>query len=262
MKRTWQILNVLSVVFALGMNFIVGAQLIDVPSIGSMSDKYATLLTPATYAFSIWSLIYLLLVVFAIYQARDIFKPDNKNDLPGKIGPYFMLANIGNALWTYIFVSDFIGLSVLVLIGMVAALFLLLRRLDIAMFVAPVRTTLFVWWPLMFYTGWVLVASVVNIASWLASLDITLSPFVAGVTLIVLCGVLLTLLYTRNLRELLLASAWGIIAIGVQQMQSQDGQMVMITAFTAGLILLLTSAAHGYQNRHQNIIASIRKVVS
>lgn len=255
MKQIWQSLNILSVLFALGMNYIVGAQIINVPSIGSVSDEYATLLTPATYAFSIWSLIYVLLVVLAVYQARDVFRPDSKNDLPSKMGPYFILANVGNAIWTYIFVSDFIGLSVLVLVGMVVALFLLLCRLDIAMFDAPVRTIIFVWWPLMLYAGWVLVASVVNIASWLASLDITLPPFMAVATLVVLCGALLALLYTRNLRELLLASAWGIIAIGFQQMQSQDSQAVMITAFAAGSILLFASAAHGYVNREQNILA-------
>ena len=36
---------------------------------GAVSDKYPTLVTPAGYAFAIWSLIYLGIVAFSIYQA-------------------------------------------------------------------------------------------------------------------------------------------------------------------------------------------------
>src|SRR5688572_22486589 len=35
---------------------------------GAISDKYPTMLTPAGYAFSIWSLIYLGIIAFSIYQ--------------------------------------------------------------------------------------------------------------------------------------------------------------------------------------------------
>lgn len=259
MKRTWQILNILSVVFALCMNVIVGAQVVDVPSIGAVSDQYATLLTPASYAFSIWSLIYILLVVFAVYQARDLLKPDKKNDIPEKAGPYFMLANIGNALWTYVFVSDYIGLSVLILIGMVVSLFMVLYRLGIAMSDTTVRTIICIWWPLMLYAGWTLVASIVNTASWLASLDITIPPLAAVATLFILCGLLLALLYTRNLRELVLASAWGIAAIGVAQYQSSESQFIIVSACTVTLILITATAIHAYQHREHNILGKVAR---
>ena len=254
MKRIWQILNILSVAFALFMNYIVGAQIIDVPAITEVSDAYATLLTPATYAFSIWSLIYFLLIVLAVYQAWDFFKPDRKNSLPMKLGPSFILANIGNALWTYVFVSGLIGLSVIILLGMVAALFLSLKRFDIATYDAPIKTIIFVWWPLMFYTGWVLVASIVNIASWLASIGITLGPFNVLTILILLCNLLLVLLYTRNLRELVLASTWGIVAVGVHLLQSGESLVATTAAFTVSLLLLAATAMHGYANRHRNIL--------
>ena len=34
-----------------------------------ISDRYPTLVTPAGYVFSIWSLIYLALLIFSVYQA-------------------------------------------------------------------------------------------------------------------------------------------------------------------------------------------------
>ncbi len=36
---------------------------------GAVSDKYDTHITPAGYAFAIWSLIYLGMIAFSIYQA-------------------------------------------------------------------------------------------------------------------------------------------------------------------------------------------------
>jgi hypothetical protein len=254
MKQVWQILNILSVIFAIAMNYLVSTQVFHVASIKDVSDKYATLLTPATYAFSIWGLIYFLLIIFATYQARDLSKPSVGNKLPNRAGPYFTLANIGNALWTYVFVKDFIGLSVIILLGMVVSLFILLYRLNIAMYNAQARTIVFVWWPLMLYAGWVIVASIVNIASWLASLGITLSPFAVLAVLILFCGALLTLLFTRNVRELVLASSWGIVAIGVQQAQPDGNLVVSTAAFTVGALLLFASAVHAYVNRRHNIL--------
>lgn len=245
MKRLYQIGNVLSLGFALVMNYLVGAQVINVPSIGEMSDKYATLLTPATYAFSIWSLIYVLLVGFVIYQARDMFRPKPENNIPQRVGPYFIIASIMNGLWTYIFVSDLIALSVAVLATLVASLFVILFRLNIAIDTPSLKTATFVWWPLLIYTGWVVVALVVNSASWLRSLGITLSPFAASAILILLLGMLLYLLVRRNVRELLFASAWGIAAIGVQQLQTDNGDVLVTgTSFAVAGLLVTSTIIH------------------
>ena len=180
MKRVWQLANIFSLFFALVANFVVGAQLLNLPAISEISDKYATLLTPAGYAFSIWSLIYVLLIVFVVYQAQDIIHPRKHNDLPQKIGPWFVLANICNGVWTYVFVSEAVALSVVVLLVLTASLYIVLRHLKIAVDNPPLKVIACVWWPLMLYTGWVTVATVVNIASWLESLQITLTALLAN----------------------------------------------------------------------------------
>lgn len=252
MKRFWQGANVLSVIFALVMNFLVGAQIIGVPAINEISDKYATLLTPAGYAFSIWSLVYLLLVVFAVYQARDFMKPSKENDTPRRLGPWFVIANICNGVWTFIFVQEYIALSVVVLGILTLSLYVALWRLRIALYDASIKTIVCVWWPLLIYTGWVTVATVVNIASWFASMGITLSPLVVSLVLVLLVALLLGLLVVRNVRELLLASAWGIAAIGVQQSGSDGSAVVAWCASLAAGVLVGAVLYHGYRNRDGN----------
>lgn len=254
MKRIWQLGNILSLLFALVANFLVGAQILNLSSINEISDKYATLLTPAGYAFSIWSLIYVLLVVFAVYQARDIIKPRKENDLPQKIGPFFIIASICNGLWTYVFVNELVGLSVVILLVLTGSLYYLLWRLKIAVDTPSIKTIVCVWWPLLIYTGWVTVASVVNIASWFASIDVPISELAACVTLAVLAVSLLALLIKRNVRELVLASTWGIVAIGVQQMQLSGSGAVVITVFAVTGILLIAVGIHAYINRKALIL--------
>jgi hypothetical protein len=252
MKRLWQIGNIFTLLFALVANFLIGAQQLGLPSINEISDKYATYLAPAGYAFSIWSLIYILLIVFVAYQARDIVYPRPENNLPQKVGPFFMIASICNGLWTYVFVSEMVSLSVVILLLLTASMYTLLWRLKIAITDPPVKTIISVWWPLMIYTGWVTVASVVNIASWLESVDVALTPLFASATLIVLGGILVGLLMTRNVRELLLACTWGIAAIGIQQIQISGSRLVSAVALTVAGLLFIAVCLHAFVNRHSN----------
>lgn len=257
MKRFWQSANILSLLFALIANFLIGAQLLNLPAIDDISDKYASYLTPAGYAFAIWSLIYVLLVAFAVYQARDIVRPRSENDLPLKVGPWFIIASICNGLWTFVFVSEMIGLSVVILLCLTASLYILLWRLRVAVDDPPLKTIAFIWWPLMIYTGWVSVASIVNIASWLESRQITLTTLYANIILIGLAIILLALLIKRNVRELLLACAWGVAAIGVQQMQTGGNQSVANTALIIAVLLVVAVAVHAYVNRRSNPLGQI-----
>ncbi len=255
MKIFWQIGNIASVIFALIANYLVGVQVLGMPSISEISDKYSTLLTPAGYAFSIWSLIYLLIVVLAVYQARDIFNSSDDNDLPGRIGPLFIASNILNGLWTYIFVSELVLLSVLILLAMTGLLYGLIWHLNIAMNQVSFKQTALVWWPILVYTGWVTVASVVNIASWLDSIGISLSAFMSLVIIILLGAFLIWLLINRNVRELVLASVWGVLAIGVNQQGNNGDTLVIVGSFAVSGLLLATVLAHAIINRKDNLFA-------
>ncbi|MFE6507842.1 TspO/MBR family protein [Nocardioides sp. NPDC057767] len=244
MKRTWQIGNVLALVFALVANFLTGAQILDLPPIGEISDRYATYLTPAAYAFSIWTLIYLLLIVFAVHQARDLRHPRDDNDLPQLLGPLFIVASICNGLWTYVFVKEWIGLSVAVLLTLTAALYAALWRLGVGTSRPSTKDFLMVWLPLMLYTGWVTAASIVNIATYLDSKDVTVSPLASIVVIAVLTVVLLILLFERNLRELLISCAWALVAIGLRQLQLSQSTWVAIVALVCAGILVLAMLFH------------------
>ncbi|MFD7073127.1 tryptophan-rich sensory protein [Nocardioides sp. NPDC059952] len=244
MKRTWQLGNALALIFALVANFLTGAQILDLPPINEISDKYATYLTPAGYAFSIWTLIYLLLIVFAVYQARDLRDPRDENDVPLRLGPLFIIASICNGLWTYVFVKEWVGLSVVVLLTLTATLYAALWRLGVGTTRPSTKDFLMVWLPLMLYTGWVTAASIVNIATYLDSKDVTVSPLASTLVIVVLTVALLFLLFKRNLRELLFSCAWALVAVGLRQLQLSQSTSVAIVALVCAGILVLAMLVH------------------
>nr|MBS0038460.1 hypothetical protein [Saprospiraceae bacterium] len=69
MKNTVLLLaNSFTFVLVLAMNFIYGSGMWGTATVGEISAQYPTLITPAGYAFSIWGVIYLLLIGFVGYQ--------------------------------------------------------------------------------------------------------------------------------------------------------------------------------------------------
>ncbi|MEX2515119.1 MAG: hypothetical protein WD335_03250 [Candidatus Paceibacterota bacterium] len=257
MKKTLQIGNILSVIWAITANAIVSTSY-GLPDIRLVSERSETLLNPATYAFSIWTLIYLGIFILALYQARDFFSPDKHNTLPWQLSGWFMLANILNGLWTYIFISGYIALSVIIISTLLFSLMVLLWRLRIAIYDAAITTISMVWWPLLLYTGWVLVATVVNTASLLAAWGFILSAPLAA-TVIIALGISLSIfLEKRNVRLLVLGSVWGIAAVAVAQYGVTP--TVWITAAGVSFLLLIHVCIHAYRKRATNpLVRLIRK---
>ncbi|MFB9324798.1 hypothetical protein ACFFSY_02440 [Paenibacillus aurantiacus] len=71
-RRLRQWLNVFGLIAVVAVNALADWLPINGLTTGEVSAKYPVLVTPAGYAFSIWSLIYALLAGFVIYQARPL----------------------------------------------------------------------------------------------------------------------------------------------------------------------------------------------
>lgn len=91
-------------------------------NVGEMSNTLFAdvLLTPASYAFAIWGLIYVGLVALGIYQLRP---SQHRNPHLQPYSYFLVLASLAQCLWIYLFLSQQFVLS---LIAMVEILLLLL----------------------------------------------------------------------------------------------------------------------------------------
>ena len=166
MKKTgnaW--LNGLFLAATLAINTVGLLGLINGLSQKEISDKYITLITPSSSTFGIWSIIYTLLIISVIVMI--IKKEDSyyKNAI-AQISTLFRISCILNMAWIVAFSFVQLELSVLFILGFLIALSLIclkLLRIQVEKrFLLPLTFGL--------YTGWLFIATVVNIAAMLVKL--------------------------------------------------------------------------------------------
>ena len=204
-------------------------------------------------------MIYLILIAFVGYQWVSWRKGRSEESLQ-KAGPWFIIANIANALWVLAWINEALGLSVLIMFCLLGSLIVLVKRLELEIWDAPLRKIVFVWWPVCIYIGWIIVATVTNVTVYLSSqgwLQNVLSGQVWAVLMILIsCLIYLWLTYARNMREAAMVGVWGLVAIAVKQWDASVA--VGIAALVAAGILLLYAGYHGYQNRESSPFKKMR----
>jgi hypothetical protein len=251
MKKTLQILNLLTFIAAVAINYFYNTGSNAPNTVGEISDKYENLLTPAGYAFSIWGLIYLMLAMFAIFQARSLFSSKYNDNFVLDIGPWFILSNIVNAGWIVAFTNDMIGLSVILMLVFFVSLLKIVVNLNMERWYAPKSTIFFIWWPFSFYFGWLNVALIANLSVYFRSTGWDGAPlsesFWAVLVLIIAGAVFTSMVWSRNMREYAVAGSWGIVAIGVNNWGASP--VVAYTALGVAAIVVLNVLINGFKNQ-------------
>lgn len=251
--KTIAIINAISLLVALVINYLSTAAEIFGISMKEMSDKYANLFTPATYAFSIWGFIYLFLIAFVIYQFYQI-KNQKYDGSIEQSSPYFAIANFANAAWVVLFLNDQLILSMLIMVIVFFSLLKATLAANLERWDAPAKTIAFVWWPISFYFGWITVAAIANASALLVKLGYDGSPIGAEswtiLLMIIATIIYLLMIYKRNMREYALVGIWALIAIAVKNWET--GNSISYWAIGLSLILFIYISIHGFKNRKSN----------
>ncbi len=244
------IFNTISLIVVIIFNALAGSGNLGKYSMSELSAKYDTLITPAGYAFSIWGLIYILLIAYVVFQWWA-YKRKKFDESIQQAGVFFLLSNIANITWLLLWLNEYVGLSTIAMAALLFSLIKLVLRLDLEKWDAPVRIIAFVWWPIVVYFGWIIIASVTNFAAFLVYLGwggFGFSPEIwTFIMLSIATFIYLFLVNTRNLRESASVGIWAFIAIAVKQWGVN--QNVAIFAITASVVVLVVILFHGYQNR-------------
>lgn len=253
-------LNAVTLALMLFMNFAGSTGFFSGKTIAAISYRYDTLFVPANYAFIIWGLIFLLAICFVIFQFFILRKNDSDNFIK-KTGWWFAISNIANAAWVYFWLNEMLGWSVITIFLLLLCLVMLTIRLRLELDDKPVRTILFVWWPITFYLGWILVASIACVSAWLVSIGwnhVGLPESTLTIVMIAIgCLLYLVLIGKRNMREASLVGIWAFIAIAIRQWNLHFNIAAAATA--ASFILTVASIVHAYKNRYYNIPAKLSR---
>jgi len=251
MKKLLSLANILALAGTLVINYLANTGAFGGNTIASVSAAFPTYFMPANYAFAIWGLIYLALIGFVVHQGRALAGNPEATMLVARIGGWFILSCIANSGWVLAFVYGYTGLSVLLMLMLCLALAILVRNTDMELTDPPFRTILFVWWPICLYAGWVSLAFFANLAFWLRKIEWTglgIHAAIWAILFVLLAGALhLYVTWKRNMREFALVGVWGLIAVGVGNLDR--ARAVSVAAFAMAAVLFISSGLHGWRNR-------------
>jgi len=228
--------SVLVMLASLGMIAFSGIALagyINNATPAEIGARYKATLTPLAYAFSIWGLIYLGLAAFSVFQLL----PTNLAKFRG-VRTLYIANCVLNVAWLYFWLSDRPGISLLLVCGLAATLFLLTVRLtSTETLAARVTKATF-----GLYAGWVAVEAFATLFVVFAAAGVAiLSPVAAalGVIAIILLSAIAVLMVWRYRNYLFpLAVAWGLTAIAIKQ----SGNTPIVVACAGGVIICLIAA--------------------
>ena len=244
-KRIWQpwVVTASAVVMVIGTlaGFGVLGTRVEESSGGAFAAN-ATLLTPATRAFSVWSLIYLGLLGYVIWQWRAASRPR-----ADRIAVPAAASMLLNALWLGVTQIGWLWPSVVVILTLALVLGVLVRRLaetrpESRLEAVVVDGTFGV------YLGWVSVASVANITAVLVDAGIDPgAPWAELLAVVVLAvAALLGVGYAVRLGgrwAIAAAMAWALAWIAVGRLAGPlYSTVTAVAAILAAMAILVATA--------------------
>jgi translocator protein len=233
-------ISTLALITTLAVNALANILPINNMTTGEISALYPSLFTPAGITFSIWSLIYVLLIGFVLLQWI-------KNDLYVfmQASSWFWLTCVLNSLWIVVWHYRMVGLSVvimLLLLGATLQLFLKLRRIAMT----STAEKIFVKLPFTVYFAWICVATIANISAYLVSVNWSgafLSPESWTMVMMAIAtalAVLVTIKYSSPAFALVVT--WALAGIFLRWRGSEYDRISTI----ALVFLVLTSGVAAY----------------
>jgi hypothetical protein len=155
-----QIAVVLSVLVTLVVNTLAIALPLNGLNTGEISDRFHVYFVPAGYVFSIWGLIYVGLIAFAIYQALP---SQRENPRLRPTGWWVALSGLANSAWIFLWHYEQFPLTIVAMLVLLATLIITYLRLGIGRTSVSRAETWAVRVPMSVYLGWITVATVANV---------------------------------------------------------------------------------------------------
>ncbi len=211
----------------------------------AISDKNPNLFAPAGFTFAIWGVIYLLLIGYVAYQLGWFGKLKRAKVSVAtieRITPYFIATSVLNVTWLFAWQYEVLWLSVVLMVGL---LYCLIRIED----VLKDKTYTFaermlIRNPFAVYFGWISVATIANITTWLVSIKWDgwgIKPDIWTIIMLIVGALLGIVVMYRNMNCAYgLVFIWAFYGILAKHVVVFDGQHQAVIGALWALIAVLT----------------------
>jgi len=233
-----QIVNVLATLLVIVVNVLANALPLNGQNTGEISDRFAIYFVPAGYVFSIWGLIYLGLIAFAVYQALP---SQRENRTMQRIGYLYALSCVANTAWIFLWHYNVFSLTIVAMAILLLSLIAIYLRLGIGRAAVSNAVKWCVHIPFSLYLGWITVATIANATQvlyywgWNGA---PLSPQVWAVIMLIVGAAVASLVgITRGDIAYILVIIWAYVGIAVK---FPDEPAIAITAIIAAIVVALS----------------------
>ena len=224
-------INIILFAGMLVMNYLANALPLNNKTTGELSDSFPNLFVPAGLTFSIWGIIYILLIVYCVVQFTA-----SGREVISEISWLFGISCILNALWIICWHYGKLPLSLIVMLGLLVTLI----RINISIGELPlgiIKATFGV------YLGWICIATIANVTALLVNYNWTgfSIPQETWTILMIIIGTVLIGLTVYNLKNpfIGLAVVWAFIGIAIKR--QDDYRSIFISAIIALSLVALVS---------------------
>ncbi|MEJ8844827.1 hypothetical protein WG954_20700 [Lacibacter sp. H375] len=242
--RHLTIYQVLFFAFMIAMNALANGMPLNGYTTGEISAMYPNLFVPAGFTFSIWGVIYLLLLGYVIYSSSVLWKQNDADammPLVKTIAPYFILTCALNGVWIIMWHMLLIELSLVFMLWFLATLILIYIKLQQHRSKLKAVKKIFLYVPFVVYLGWISVATIANTTALLVHYN--WNGFGVGEVMwscvMITTAALLGAFFSIFRRDFFytLVVAWALYGISVSQ--SNYNEIVTIAYGGIGLCLLM-----------------------
>ncbi|MFN4284698.1 MAG: hypothetical protein ACK4E8_01920 [Lacibacter sp.] len=247
LQTAW--LQLLMLVLVLLVNTLALTLPLNVYTPGAISALFPNLFVPAGFTFSIWSVIYLLLIGYVMrsFMLLGARQPAVKAILVQRVqktASFFMATCLLNAAWLLAWHYLQIGLSLCIMVLLLLTLLALYVRVlqhnaSLTGFDRLLLHTSFV-----VYLGWISVATIANTTAFLVHLQWNgwgMDPaYWSTLLLVVAFSLVVFMSYFRHEMAFVAVVAWA--AFGIYKAQFENAALVGYTAIAVSVASLLLSA--------------------
>ena len=220
-------LNLLLFAGMVVVNYLANALPLNGKTTGELSDAYPNLFVPAGVTFSIWGIIYILLVTFCVIQFTT-----SHQAVISRMGWLFGLSCIFNATWIVAWHYERLPMSLILMLGLLVSLIwinIFIRDLPAGFIKAAFGI----------YLGWICIATIANVTALLVNYgwgSFGISEETWTIIMIAVGALLVSLTIWRLDNPFIgLSVVWAFAGIMIKR--QADYRVILVTAAIAAAVV-------------------------
>ncbi len=222
-------------------------------STGELSDAIPIYFVPEGYVFSIWSIIYLALIGYVVYQIMPKVRDNKKLH---SIAWLFIINALANSGWIFLWHYEYVATSVLLMLVLLVTLILIYLKLEIGRSHISKAEYWLTHFPFSLYLGWISVATIANIAGALHVHEWGawgIAPQTWSVIMLVVAAALTLVMLLRH-RDYVFAGViiWAVLGIGKNFSDVESIYLASISVVAAVVGMICVSLVKSFLEAKKN----------